>query len=219
MEQQQQRDVARAQEEQSDAAQGKSKGAFSKLVKVAQKVGTAVEHTAVSLTSKGEASMRGFVEKRDQERFTINFPDIAALGESVVCDYSAKVMHQGQKVGGTFQVTRRFLLFYSDTLREVIPLNEIASIQRSVALETVDNGPPFIMPIPAPHVIADTLQIFTTKQQVFQFMHFDTLAGKAGQALTTSVRGKPIDRAYNFLDHMWRGCVQVPLPGYQYAYY
>lgn len=194
-------------------------GAFFKLTKLATTVAHVVEKTASNVHATGEAKVRALVHQQNQERFERNFPELVQAGDQLITDFTCKVMSQGVKVSGNVQLTNRHLCFVADTVKDVIPLQEIASIQRSIALETVDNGPPFIMPVPAPHVIPDTLQLFTTKQQVYQFLNFESTAGKAGQVLTSTVKGRPIDRCYNFIDHAWRAAVPVPVPGVQYAQY
>lgn len=216
--QQQQKDLARQQE--ADAAPPAQKAsAFFKVVQLASSVATAVEKVAVDAHSKGEKAVRDLVAGKNQERFAINFPELVAAGEQLICDYSCRVMSQGQAFSGNLQVTTRHLCFTGDVLREIIPFAEIASIQKSISLPTIDNGPPFIMPIPAPHVLFDTLQVFTVRQQLFQFLSFESHVAKAGAVLTTTLKGRPIDRAYNFVDHAWRAATPVPLQGVQYAQY
>lgn len=218
----QERQAAIAQKE-ADARQKESQpsggGMLGKLGKFAGAVATSVEKASIDLTSKGEATVRNMERQKNLERFTTGFPELVVAGDTLITDYACKVMHQGMQISGNLQVTNRHLLFISTGLREIIPLNEIASVQLSVALETVDNGPPFIMTIPAPHVLADTIQIFTVRQQLFQFLSFQSVMGGAGSVVTTSIKGRVIDRAYNYLDHAWRAAVQVPLPGLQYASY
>lgn len=194
-------------------------GAFFKVVQLATAAAHTVQKTASNVHAMGEEKVRALVHQQNQDRFATHFPELLQAGEQLVTDYSCKVMSQGIKHSGNLQITNRYLLFVSDTLKDIIPFQEIASIQRSVALETVDNGPPFIMPVPAPHVIPDTLQIFTTTGKVYQFLSFESTIGKAGSVLSNTIKGKPIDRCYNFLDHQWRACVPVPLPGVQYAAY
>jgi hypothetical protein len=205
------------QEARERDAKPASGGFMGKLGKIAGSVATAVEKTSIEAHSKGEAQLRQMEHQRNLERFAINFPELVNAGDSLITDYSCKVMHQGMQISGNLQITTRHVLFISTGLKEIIPLNEVASVQLSVALETLDNGPPFIMTIPAPNVLADCIQLFTVRQQLFQFLSFQSTAGGAGSLITTSIKGRTIDRAYNFLDHAWRGAVQVPLPGVQYA--
>lgn len=213
----QQREVAREQEFKQQEEQGK-KGAFFKVAKLASTVASVTTKVVSDVHSAGEAKVRELHHQRCQERFTRNFPELAAT-EQPMCDYDCKVMHQGLQVAGHFIVTAKNLCFTSDQLREIIPLHEIASAQRSIALSTQDRGPPFIMPIPAPHVIPDTVQIFTVKQQVFQFLQFSSALSTVGQNMTATLKGTPVERAFNFFDHAWRRAVQVPLPNVQYAPY
>jgi hypothetical protein len=210
-----------AQQQQKDVAQ-KAKGsggsAFGKIASLASNVAHVVEKAASDVHSSAEAKLRESVQKKNEERFQYNYPELVAQGDRLICDYTCKVMHQGTQVTGDLQITNRHLCFSSDTLKEVIPFTEVASVQRSLALATMDNGPPFIMPVPAPNVLPDCLQVFSTKYQIFQFLKFESKAVAAGQVLTNTVRGRPIDRAYNFLDHAWRAATQVPLPQAQYAH-
>lgn len=218
----QQRQAMIAQKEQQareKEAQPASGGMFGKLGKIASSVATSVEKAGMDLSSKGEAAIRNMERQKNVDRFTQGFPELVVAGDNLITDYACKVMHQGMQISGNLQITNRHLLFISTGLREIIPLNEIVSVQLSVALETIDNGPPFIMTIPAPNVLADTLQIFTVRQQLFQFLSFQSVVGGAGAVMTTSIKGRAIDRAYNFLDHSWRAAVQVPVPGVAYATY
>lgn len=217
-EQQQQRELARQQNNEEQEKQGKGGFGF-KLGKLASGVAGAVGKAAENLHGGVEDKVRSSVAKSNNDRFNHNFPELVAAGETLITDYKCRVLSQGQSVYGHFIVSTHYLCFTADTIRDIIPLNEIVSIQRSVSLETVDNGPPFVLPIPAPHVLPDTLQIFTIKQQVFQFLSFESTAAKVGGAMTTSLKGKPVDRAYNFLDHAWRRATQVPVPGANYAQY
>ncbi len=213
-----QKDMAVGAATQAPPPPGQS-SAFFKVVQLASAAAHTVAKTASNVHAMGEEKVRALVHQQNQDRFANNFPELAQAGEQLITDYSCKVMSQGIKVSGHLQITTRYVLFISDTIKDIIAFQEIASIQRSVALETVDNGPPFIMPVPAPHVIPDTLQIFTTTQKVYQFLAFESTIGKAGQVLTSTIKGKPIDRCYNFMDHQWRATVPVPLPGVQYAAY
>lgn len=208
------RQAKHAQEEQKTGG-----SAFFKVAKLASSVAAVVEKTAGDIHSKSEEKIRQLNYQRNQERFQTEFADLAMAGDVLACAYTCKVMHQGQRITGDILITNRNVCFVSDSLREVMPLQEIASVQKSLALDTLDNGPPFIMPIPAPNVLCDCLQIFTVRQQLFQFLSFESTLAKVGAAMTTTIKGRAVDRAYNFLDHTWRAAVQVPLPGVQYAQY
>ena len=215
---QQQRELARQQNLETEEKSGKG-GGFFKIAKLASGVASAVGQTASNLHAGAEDKVRAKNAHGNADRFAHNFPELVSAGETLVCDFKCRVLSQGQSVYGHFQVSNHYLCFTGDTIRDIIPLNEIVSVQRSVALDTLDNGPPFILPIPAPHVQPDTLQVFTAKQQVFQFLSFESTIAKVGASMTSSIKGKPVDRAYNFLDHTWRRTAQVPSPNVQYAQY
>lgn len=217
-EQQQQRELSRQQDLETKEKEKKG-SSFFKIAKLASNVASAVGKTAENLHSGAEDTVRARSAKSNEDRFAHNFPELVSAGETLICDFKCRVLSQGQSHHGHFMLSNKFLCFSGDTIRDIIPLNEIASIQRSVALDTIDNGPPFILPIPAPHVQPDTLQVFTVKQQVFQFLSFESTLAKVGSSMTTSIKGKPVDRAYNFVDHTWRRAAQVPLPGFNYAQY
>jgi hypothetical protein len=216
MERQAQINAKNAQAAEKEKEAGTTSG-FGKLTKFAGAVVTHVERASVEVASKAESSLRQMERQRNIDRFNLNFPNLIAT-DQLITDYACKVMHQGMQISGNLQLTNHHVCFVSTQLKEAIPLTEIASIQLSVSLETIDNGPPFIMPIPAANVLADTIQLFTTRQQLFQFLSFQSAVGGAGSVVTTSIKGRAVDRAYNFLDHAWRAATPVPLPGVQYSH-
>lgn len=117
-------------------------------------------------------------------------------------------------------------------IRQIIPLASIASIVPSVALPTRGGGSsnstdcngngngaaPYFLPCPADYVVPTALQIFDKdSQKLYQFLQFGSMIDKAGAAVSSLVRGTPLDRALNYLDHAWREAVTVPLQGVDYA--
>jgi hypothetical protein len=198
---------------------GSAGGALGKLSMFASSVATKMDKAASELHASGEAKLRVLEHKQAEDRWTIAFPELVASGDVFIVSYQCRVMHQGLALQGELYLSKKHACFLNDTLREAIPLATVASVQRSVALKTIDHGPPFIMPVPAPHVLPECLQLFLTNQQVFQFLDFDSVTAKVGSVVTSSLKGRPIDRAYNYLDHAWRDAVQVPLPDVQYAAY
>lgn len=103
-------------------------------------------------------------------------------------------------------------------VKQVIPLKNVASVVPSVVLPTVGNGAPYFLPLPADYVVPSALQVYEKEEhKLFQFLAFDSLTAKAGSALSGIVKGSPLDRAYNYLDHAWREAVKVPLDGVDYA--
>lgn len=212
MAEQKRQNEIKAREEAEAAKQSKG---FGKLL---GSVANTVNAAASNLQATGESAIRNQHITKNRERFAKNFPQLVAAGEQVITDYDCRVLHQGQKVDGHAIVTNNYLCFSSVNLLEAIPLREIASIRRSVALETFNQGPPFIMITPAPNVISNTLQVFTVKQQLFQFVDFSSILVKAGTlAGSQGVNGNCFERFFNFLDHAWRAVTPVPLPNVQYA--
>lgn len=199
--------------EEAEAAK-KSSG-FGKFL---GNVATSVNAAASNLQASGEGAIRNQHITKNRERFAKNFPQLSTAGEQVITDYDCVVLHQGQKITGHAIVTQNYLCFTSTNFIDAIPLREIASIRRSVALETMNGAPPFIMLTPAPNVVSNTLQVFTTRQQLFQFLEFSSILVKAGSmAGSQGVNGNCLERFLNFLDHAWRAATPVPLPGVQYA--
>ncbi|KAH9601323.1 GRAM domain [Trypanosoma melophagium] len=210
---------------------------------LAQQMAFKVERASTEVTNVTANRVRQLDRQLSLDRFKNNFPELSAMGEVLLADYSCAAMHAGVRVNGHMHITKNYLCFSAQTtstlakatstvlreaglpagtesstdIRQVIPLTEIASIQLSVALDTVDQGPPFFLPIPAPNVLPTSLQLYTTRQQLFQFLDFESVVAKAGAVLSDAVKGRPIDRAYNYLDHAWRDATNVPLPGVTYV--
>ncbi|ORC85460.1 uncharacterized protein TM35_000352040 [Trypanosoma theileri] len=210
---------------------------------MAQQMAFKVERASTEVTNVTASRVRQLDRQLSLDRFKNNFPELTAMGEVLLADYSCAAMHAGVRVNGHLHITKNYVCFSAQTtstlaqatntvlkeaglsagdgsptgIRQVIPLTEIASIQLSVALETIDQGPPFFLPIPAPNVLPTSLQLYTTRQQLFQFLDFESVVAKAGAVLSDAVKGRPIDRAYNYLDHAWRDATSVPLPGVTYV--
>ena len=151
--QQQEKEAAEASKPKDDSTMGKIGGFFSKAA-------NAVESAAASAHDSSERKVRQWDHEQGEKNFTVNFPELVAAGAKFVTHYSAAVMHKGQKISGTIFISTTHLAFVSETLKDAFALSQIASVQRSCALKTVDNGPPFIMPIPAPQVRPNCIQFF-----------------------------------------------------------
>lgn len=222
-------------------------GVFTNLKNAVAQVAMSIEKGASDVSLRTEAQIRQLEYYHNCDRFRQFFPDLAQQGEVLLADYACSAMHGGLQVSGHLQVTRHFLCFCAQTssaiavatesvmgtldpsrqtsgsarplgIAQVIPLATVACIQPSVALDTVDIGPPFFLPLPASTVRATALQVYSTKdRKLFQFLGFDSLISKASVALSDAVKGTALDRAYNYLDHAWRECVAVPLEGVEYA--
>lgn len=209
--------LALKEQERLAAAQQEGGGTRSKLAKFAGGVASALEKTTSNTQAAAVQKVRTLHREKNLERFTLNFPELAAAGDQLMTDYNCKVMHQGVQVSGHIQVTTGHLCFVADALREIIPWTDVLSIQRSIALETIENGPPFIMTIPHENVVPNTLQIFTAKMQLFQFLSIESTLEQIGGVLAAVQGGSPIERLYNFIDHAWRAAVSVPVRGQAYA--
>lgn len=210
---------ARQQAEKEAATNSKPKdeSTFGKIGGFLSKAATVVENVAASAHDSSERKVRQWDFEQGEKNFTVNFPELVAAGAKFITHYTAAVMHKGVKITGTIFISTTHLAFVSETLKDAFALSQIASIQRSCALKTVENGPPFIMPIPAPQVRPNCIQFFMCDLKVVQFLEFDNYSDKTAQALSNYVKGKPVDRFYNWVDHMWRRNTPVPVPGVQYA--
>ncbi|KAJ9445795.1 hypothetical protein DIPPA_07782 [Diplonema papillatum] len=211
-------DVARAKEEAV-----KTKSMFGKITSTAK----GLANSAGDVLNKGhdsvEKSARDQLFSRQQAQFAEHFPELAASSKFLAA-YGCKAMHNGQKVDGSINVCSTAISFYSKAgIKEVIALKDIATIVPSVALPTsramngAEDGPPFILPLPHPSVLGDTIQLFTTGNQIFQFLQFDNMLLGMAQHLTASIKTTAYEQCYNWLDHAWRDAVTVPLPGVIYS--
>ena len=155
------------------------------------------------------------MKDKEKAKWQASFPEQAA--SQYISTYTCSVMHGGQVSEGTLMLSNTHLNFRSATLSESIPLDTILCLQRSVVLPTKKGGPPFILPVPAEHVIPQCVQVFTTNRQLFQFLCFANTTTTASAALTASITGNAFERSFNFLDHAWRAAAQVPHPGAEYT--
>ncbi|KAG5487458.1 hypothetical protein LSCM1_07413 [Leishmania martiniquensis] len=139
---------------------------------------------------------------------------IAKTTEAVMGAFAAARQAASANASAPANVERRQRLL---GIRQIISLAEIASIQPSVVLETVDGYAPFFLQLPASTVRATALQVYTTKDnKLYQFMKFESLISRASGALS-ECKGTALECAYNYLDHAWREAVRVPLSGVEYA--
>lgn len=211
------KDVRHAQEQ---AAPPEKKGFMSSALKLASSVAHNAQQQVDQITSVTEKRMREHMDSSDQQVFMTEFPQLAAAGDKLLCAYSGKAMHQGMKVPGTIFVSNRTLCFTSDLFKDTIALTDIVSLQPSVALKTFNDGPPYILPLPIPSVVPTCLQVFTgARAQIFQFVdvNIGVVPNSAATKLSSSVKGQPVERLYNFLDHAWRAVVLVPNPQMKYS--
>lgn len=197
----QQREAALAEEKSRST---ENQGALGKLGMFAKAMGHTVQKASSQFHGSVEAKVRQETQARDRKRWQDNFPEQAAAGSEWIADYSCKVMNNGKAFAGSVVVTTTHVNWLGPDLKDSYPLLDILSIVRSVDLPTVDNGPPYILPVPALHVIPTCLQIFTCKMQVVQFLEFKNATTMVAEHTTGSLSGTPLERFYNFLDHSWR---------------
>eukprot|EP01064_Diplonema_japonicum_P008121 TRINITY_DN15649_c0_g2_i1.p1 TRINITY_DN15649_c0_g2~~TRINITY_DN15649_c0_g2_i1.p1 ORF type:complete len:278 (+),score=52.69 TRINITY_DN15649_c0_g2_i1:57-836(+) len=207
----------RKRDAEHQAEQEKAKAAPSAMGKFsmfAKGVAHSVSKSANQLHDAVETKVRTEMKDRDKAKFASLFPELAA--STYFCVYACKAMNNGQLTGGDLYVCSTHLCFVSGAVKEMVPFASVLSILRSVVLPTVTNGPPFILPVPAEHVIPQCLQFYTSAMQIFQFLDFSNTTTQATTHLTSTVHGTSLERCYNFVDHAWRASTTVPQPGANY---
>eukprot|EP01065_Artemidia_motanka_P025879 TRINITY_DN3081_c0_g2_i1.p1 TRINITY_DN3081_c0_g2~~TRINITY_DN3081_c0_g2_i1.p1 ORF type:complete len:323 (+),score=110.50 TRINITY_DN3081_c0_g2_i1:74-970(+) len=208
-------------------------GFFGKAAAMAKAAGSQMQEAATKMHMGTEATLREKVAEQEQKSFVANFGAVAAgttPPQQLICSYSAKGLHQGATVQGEVYLCSTHLCFAAEKplIREAIPLPQIASLQPSVVLPTsasgcgfqggcLEDGPPFIIPVPAPAVVPTCVQVFTVDGRIVQFLKFDNKKTAVAASLTDSVTGNAFGRFYNDLDHAWRKATPVPVPGVRYV--
>eukprot|EP01063_Lacrimia_lanifica_P016761 TRINITY_DN2331_c0_g1_i2.p1 TRINITY_DN2331_c0_g1~~TRINITY_DN2331_c0_g1_i2.p1 ORF type:complete len:194 (+),score=69.48 TRINITY_DN2331_c0_g1_i2:551-1132(+) len=187
---------------------------FGKLKLAAKVVGSKVQSAGTQFHGTVEQKVRTELREKEQAKWKASFPEQS--NAVFVCSYDCKVMHGGAQVSGVMSLSSTHLNFKGLGACESIPLASVLSIQRCVVLPTVHGGPPYILPVPAEHVIPECLQLFTTSRQIYQFLDFPTAQVQYTAQLTSSINGNAFERAYNFIDHTWRAATPVPSPSGEY---
>eukprot|EP01063_Lacrimia_lanifica_P039414 TRINITY_DN8654_c0_g1_i1.p1 TRINITY_DN8654_c0_g1~~TRINITY_DN8654_c0_g1_i1.p1 ORF type:complete len:278 (+),score=101.35 TRINITY_DN8654_c0_g1_i1:57-890(+) len=173
-------------------------------------LGDGVSQLHVNAENAGRAKMMEMNQKSFQKEFAVT----AATSKYISC-FDCFALHSGQKVEGTLYICDKAVCFASKQgIRDEIRLTDIASIVPSVALpcsramDGREDSPPYVVPLPAPAVQGNCLQLFVSNGQLVQFLNFNTAsAGRYAQQLTGSVKKPAYDRCYNFLDHAWRAAL------------
>eukprot|EP01010_Urceolus_cornutus_P004090 NODE_617_length_1485_cov_314.962396_g464_i0.p1 GENE.NODE_617_length_1485_cov_314.962396_g464_i0~~NODE_617_length_1485_cov_314.962396_g464_i0.p1 ORF type:complete len:383 (-),score=82.55 NODE_617_length_1485_cov_314.962396_g464_i0:305-1453(-) len=181
-------------EQKSPEAKEKKKGISGFISKVVHRKENANNESVIA----DENTRMELFKKFEGECATL-FPDnFDALVVVFECWYMAGEV----PVKGKLFLTEGNVLFAGGEekpVRVVIPLAEIASIQKAVALGSA------------------ALQVFTSGRNFFQLTDFiDVLGDAMTKNRNSNVQGTVFDRVYNYLDHLWRGKVEVPLPEVQY---
>lgn len=209
----------------ASASAGGGGGFFGKVSGMASSAASSVQKAATEAQASTEAALKKQVEERDNKRFAETFADVVQSTtppQQLISCNSCKVMHQGQTISGEVYLCSTHLCFSgklnTQPIKEAIPLAQIASLQPSVVLPTsksgrgdqggcLDDGPPFIIPVPAPAVVPTCIQVFTADGRIIQLYDFDSKAVKAAGVVSAAVTGNAWGRFYNWLDHTWRQVV------------
>jgi hypothetical protein len=130
--------------------------------------------------------------------FRSKFP---AVTETFVEGYGCCTMNgEGRLVEGTMHITQKSVCFSATEgdYAFIAPLPTVVSIVRGACMET------------------SWLLLIMNTGHVAVFGNFTSYLGSIGTILS-GLTGTSTDRAYNWIDHMWRACTTVPCPGFQYA--
>lgn len=223
--------LSRAAGEQQREAASKDTGFFGKVGAFAKATGHQMQEAATKAHAGTEAQLRQKVADRNQASFCEKFPEIVASStppQQCITSFACTALNRGLQVTGEIYLSATHVCFWAQGIKDAIPLTAIGSVQPSVVLSTSasgcgfqngckEDGPPFILPTPAPQVVPTCVQIFTTDGRIVQFLKFDNKATAAAATFSDSVTGNAFGRFYNDLDHAWRAAGPVPVPGVQYA--
>lgn len=234
-EQEMQNKQAKAQAHEAEAVRSRGEatkqetGFFGKVGAFAKAAGESAQKAATEAHASGEAALRKQMDERDHARFVEKFVDICSATtppQQLISCNGCKAMHQGKSVPGEAFLCSTHLCFSGEMkteagvqpIKDAIPIQSIASLQPSVVLPTsasgrgdqsgcLEDGPPFIIPVPAASVVPTCIQVFTVDGRIIQLYEFDNKAVKAGALVTSSISGNAWGRFYNWLDHTWRTAV------------
>jgi hypothetical protein len=225
LQQQEQRDIAKKQQADAEAAKAKGGGFMASAGALLSKAAASVDHAYHQGTAAAERKIYDLEQENGMKEWTVYWPELAAAGDKFVVRYSCAVLSKGLLAQGTVYLSERHVSFISadgGLIKDSVGLAQVASMQRSVSLPTVQSGPPFIMVVPAPQVIPTCIQFFLTPaagNKLWQFVDFDSVGTKASQMMGSGVCGTACERFANWADKKWRAATPVPVPGVQYATY
>lgn len=142
----------------------------------------------------------------DANKFATLFSSEVNKGAGISSAHRCAVISGGATVKGTLFVTTISMGFASEdgSLRDLVPFPDFASYLPSLDWPVAD-GPRVISGIPAPCVKPSALQVFTTKQQLFQFVEFEE--GVLETAAHGATFGNSLSRAIASLDSCWRAYI------------
>eukprot|EP01006_Ploeotia_vitrea_P006062 TRINITY_DN12179_c0_g1_i1.p1 TRINITY_DN12179_c0_g1~~TRINITY_DN12179_c0_g1_i1.p1 ORF type:complete len:871 (+),score=95.27 TRINITY_DN12179_c0_g1_i1:321-2615(+) len=197
--------VASEQQSSADAQQKKGQADLSS----APTLGSAMKGGANAATASarkkaiaGEKKIRQVLLQHAKTECQKAFP---GLGDSAIASFACKALLDGR--GATvrcklFLTDKHILMQSLDATKERIgvPLPEVVSIQHAVVFSHA------------------AMQIFTQNRSFFQLQEFrdDSGGGDYFKKLRHTAKGTPFERAYNYLDHLWRAACVVPNPNVQF---
>jgi len=222
---------SRSAQESTQEASKQDTGFFGKIGSLAKAAGSQIQEVAAKTHASAEAGLRKKIEDMNQSAFCEKFPDVLVSTtppQQCIANFSCSALSKGEVISGDVFLCATHVCFAAKGIRDAIPLARIGSIQPSVVLPTsasgagyqggcLEDGPPFIIPTPAPQVVPTCVQIFTMDGRIVQLLKFDNKSTAAAGTFTDSVSGNAFGRFYNDLDHAWRAATEVPVPGVQYA--
>lgn len=202
---------------------GQMKEMANKVIRNAQK-------NLSAISTEAEAQLRDLQIKMSAKVFKMAFQELADSGEVFIASFPCSAIHSQRVVDGTVIITRNYICFSSSSanvfnsakdavvtridvgvppstvIAAVIPLNKVVSIVPSLALDTKE-GPPFFMDIPSPHVLSSAIEVYDSDNNRFQFFNFNGIGPKMESILYQHIKGRPVEFAYNYMDHAWREIV------------
>ena len=191
-----------------------SVGVVGKACGAAGVVWAAAEKTIVGATIAARGTVKAITERQQLTVFQQYFESIITQGAKLLSAHQCSAMHGGNAVHGTLFVTNHSICFVAPSIRDIIPLDDVLSYLPSIALPVNDaQSPPFIVGVPSSLVLPTAVQIFTAKKQIFQFTNFE----ESNATLNVALKDRSIDRAINYVDHVWRERHAVPIAGVSYC--
>lgn len=169
-----------------------------------------------------ESKVRESSVEHDTRKFAGVFP-VEAATERLMVEYHCKTLcGDGTSCTGRLFITNAAVHFSNVLEVSSAAAVPIATTQgRQTSALTLHFSVPFARVVTiskGTSVDHHWLHLVLDDNAVRSFYGISTnVAGKLGQVVSTSLEGTPFDRAYNWMDHMWRAVAPVPHPTYQYA--
>eukprot|EP00996_Jenningsia_fusiforme_P006690 NODE_82_length_3428_cov_22.762652_g73_i0.p1 GENE.NODE_82_length_3428_cov_22.762652_g73_i0~~NODE_82_length_3428_cov_22.762652_g73_i0.p1 ORF type:complete len:1018 (+),score=158.70 NODE_82_length_3428_cov_22.762652_g73_i0:176-3229(+) len=150
-----------------------------------------LDHQLGRGASRSERRAREVLLSKDEEGVRREF---AGLPDTLVGAFESTYCLAKQQKPGKLYLTDRHILWSGEGVKFGVPLADVLSIQKAVICRS-----------PA-------LQIYTRSSGFYQFSEFADGFSSLFIAAGRSACATAFDRAYNYLDHLWRACTTVPHP-------